>query len=169
MKNTSLAHRRHDLSDDTWKVLEPHLPGREGVWGGVAKDNRLFINAVFWIIRTGAPWRDLPPDLGNWSKPHRRFLRWRDKGIWETLLDVLIDEPDYEWRMIDASHCKVPPHAAGAKGGNQEMGRTKGGSTPRSLWPWMRMVCRSESLLHKVPQRIAHRLAACWKGSMPII
>jgi transposase len=160
MKKTSPAHRRHDLSDDTWKVLEPHLPGREGVGGGVAKDNRLFINAVFWIIRTGAPWRDLPPDLGNWSNTHRRFIRWRDKGIWEALLDVLIDEPDYEWLMIDASHCKVHPHAAGAKGGNQEMGRTKGGSTPRYSWPWMRMVCRSESLLHKVPQRIAHRLAA---------
>ena len=47
---------------------QPHLPGREGVWGGIAKDNRLFINAVFWILRTGAPWRDLPPDLGDWKR-----------------------------------------------------------------------------------------------------
>ena len=62
------------------------------VSGGVAKDNRLFINAVFWIIRTGAPWRDLPPDLGEWSNTHRRFIRWRDKGVWERLLDLLIDE-----------------------------------------------------------------------------
>lgn len=54
------SHRRHDISDRTWELLEPHLPGREGVWGGIAKDNRLFINAVFWILRTGAPWRDLP-------------------------------------------------------------------------------------------------------------
>lgn len=160
MKNAIPAHRRHDISDETWRLLEPHLPGREGIWGGIAKDNRLFLNAVFWIIRTGAPWRDLPPDLGDWSNTHRRFIRWRDKGVWEKLLDILIDEPDYEWLMIDASHCKVHPHAAGAKGGNQEMGRTKGGSTPRYIWPWMRMVCRSESLLHKVPQRIAHRLAA---------
>jgi transposase len=160
MKNTSPAHRRYDLSDATWKLLEPHLPGREGVWGGVAKDNRLFINAVFWIIRTGAPWRDLPPHLGNWSNTHRWFIRWRDRGVGEALLDVLIDEPDYEWLMIDASHYKVHPHAAGAKGGNQAMGRTKGGSTPRYIWPWMRMFCRSESLFHKVPQRIAHRLDA---------
>lgn len=56
------AHRRHDVSDRVWGLLEPHLPGRCGGWGGVAEDNRQFINAVFWILRTGAPWRDLPPD-----------------------------------------------------------------------------------------------------------
>ena len=61
------AHRRHDLSDQTWALLEPHLPGRAGAWGGNAMDNLLFINAVFWILRTGAPWRDLPPDYGSWS------------------------------------------------------------------------------------------------------
>ncbi|MCP5449337.1 MAG: IS5 family transposase [Gammaproteobacteria bacterium] len=121
------THRRHDISDETWALLEPHLPGREGVWGGIARDNRLFINAVFWILRTGAPWRDLPPDYGGWSNTHRRFIRWRDKGIWEKLLDILIDEPDYEWLMIDASHCKVHPHATGAKGGNQDMSHTQGG------------------------------------------
>ena len=70
------AHRRHDLSDKVWGLLEPHLPGRSGGWGGIARDNRLFINAVFWIMRTGAPWRDLPPDYGCWSNTHRRFIRW---------------------------------------------------------------------------------------------
>ena len=73
----------------------------------------MFINAVFWILRTGAPWRDLPLDYGGWSNTHRRFIRWQDKGIWEKLLEVLIEEPDDEWLMIDASHCKVHPHAAG--------------------------------------------------------
>ena len=82
------AHRRHDISNHVWNLLEPHLPGREGVWGGRAKDNRQFINAVFWILRTGAPWRDLPPDYGGWSNTHRRFIRWRDKGIWEKLLEI---------------------------------------------------------------------------------
>lgn len=145
------AHRRHDISDRVWSLLEPHLPGRAGSWGGRAGDNRQFINAVFWILRTGAPWRDLPPDYGDWSNTHRRFLRWRNKGIWENLLERVADSPDYEWLMIDASHIKVHPHAAGAKGGNQEMTRSKGGSTQRYIWPWMRMVCRSESLLLRVP------------------
>ena len=153
------AYRRHDITDQVWALLEPHLPGREGRWGGVAKDNRLFINAVFWILRTGAPWRDLPPTYGGWKNTQRRFCRWRDKGLWESLLTELIVEPDYEWLMIDASHIKVHPHAAGARGGNQGMSLTKGGSTPRYIWPWMRLVCRSESLLQTVPVQIARRLS----------
>ncbi len=152
------AHRRHDISDHIWSLLEPHLPERKGAWGRVAYDNRLFINSVFWILRTGAPWRDLPPDYGDWKNTHRRFCRWRDKGVWEGLLEELIFEPDFEWLMIDASHIKVHPHAAGAAGGNQDMGCTKGGSIQRYIWPWMRMVCRSERLLQAIPQRIAHKL-----------
>ena len=154
----SQVHRRHDISDKTWELLGPRLPGRKGLWGGIAIDNRRFINAVFWILRTGSPWRDLPPDYGGWSNTHRRFIRWRDAGVWEKLLEQLIDSPDFEWLMIDASHIKVHPHAAGARGGNQEMSRTKGGSTPNYTWPWMRMVCRSELLLRKVPQLTVRKL-----------
>ena len=159
MKNPTPVHRRHDISDATWALLEPHLPGRKGVWGGIAEDTRLFINAVFWILSTGAPWRDLPPDYGGWSNTHRRVIRWWDKGIWKQLLGILIDEPDYEWLMIDASHGKVHPHAAGARGGHQDMSRTKGGSTPRSIWPWMRWGCRSELVRQQGPERIARRPA----------
>ncbi len=162
--NKESALHRHDITDRVWKLLEPHLPGRAGVWGGRAEDNRRFLNAVFWILRTGAPWRDLPPQYGGWSNTHRRFIRWRDKGIWEKLLERLVDAPDYEWLMIDASHLKVHPHAAGAKGGNQAMSRIKGGSTPNYIWPWMRMVCRSEFLLRKVPQRIVLKLSTLSKA-----
>jgi len=151
-----VSYHRHDISDKVWKVLALHLPGQAGQWGGIAEDNRRFINAVFWILRTGAPWRDLPPDYGDWKNTHRRFCRWRDKNIWEKLLEVIIDDPDYEWLMIDASHIKVHPHATGTIGGNQGMGRTKGGLTPRYIWPWMRMVCRSECLLRQVPLRIVN-------------
>jgi transposase len=154
------THRRHDISDQVWELLAPHLPGRAGAWGGNARDNRLFIDAVLWILRTGAPWRDLPPDYGNWNNTHRRFCRWRDKGIWESLLERVIDKPDFEWLMIDATHVKVHPHAAGAVGGNQTMSRTKGGSTQKYIWPWMRMVCQSELLLRKVPPLIAQKLAS---------
>lgn len=79
------------------------------------------------LLRTGAPWRDLPPDYGDWKNTHRRFCRWRDKGIWEELLEILIDDPDFEWLMIDATHVKVHQHAASARGGNQMMSCTKGG------------------------------------------
>ena len=72
-------------------------------------------------------------------------------------MEILIDDPDYEWLMIDASHCKVHPHAAGARGGNQDMSRTKGGSTQKYIWPWMRMVCRSGLLLQKVQKLIVSK------------
>ena len=149
---------RHDISDNIWSLLEPLLSGQSGQWGGVARNNRQFINGVFWVLRTGAPWRDLPPSYGDWKNTHRRFCRWRDKGKWESILEALVQNPDYEWLMIDASHCKVHPHAAGAVGGNQDMGRTKGGSTPRYIWPWMRMVCRSEFVLQVVPLQIVRKL-----------
>ena len=151
-------HHRHDLKDGVWAVLEPLLPGRRGLWGGVAHDNRRFINAVMWILRTGSPWRDLPEDYGDWKNTHRRFCRWRDKGHWEKLPAQLMDEPDFEWLMIDASHVKAHAHAAGAVGGSEAIGLTKGGATPKYIWPWMRMACRCESLSQQVPWRIAQRL-----------
>ena len=107
--------------------MQPLLPGEAGKVGRPAQDNRLFLNAVFWILRTGAPWRDLPPDYGDWKNTHRRFCRWRDRGSVARLLDSVIDDPDFEWLMIDASYIKVHPHGTGARGGNQAMGRTKGG------------------------------------------
>ena len=69
-------------------------------------------------MRTGAPWRDLPPEYGKWNTVYRRFNRWKKSGVWEKILEKLIDDPDYEWLMIDASHIKVHPDAAGAVGGN---------------------------------------------------
>ena len=89
--------------------------GNEQQRHDMSKDNRQFINGVFWILRTGAPWWDLPPCYGKWGTVYQRFRRSRDKGMWEKLLEILVDEPDFEWLMIDASHCKVHPHAAGGQ------------------------------------------------------
>ncbi len=141
------------------KYVETHLPGQRSQWGGIAKDNRRFLDGVFWILRTGAPWRDLPACYGKWGTVYQRFRRWREKGIWEKLLETLVDEPDFEWLIIDASHCKVHPHAAGAKGGNQDMSRTKGGSIQKFTLPWIHIACRSEYLLQKVQGLIALRLS----------
>ena len=153
-----MPHRRHDISDEIWDKIKGYLPDSKGSVGRPVTDNRGFINSVLWILRSGSPWRDLPPDYGNWNTVHRRFCRWRDAGVWERLLDEVVDEPDFEWIMIDASHVKVHPHAAGAVGGNQDMSNTKGGSTLRYIWPWMRLVIQSESLLQKVPHQIAQKL-----------
>jgi len=85
-------YHRHDVSDEIWAVLEPLMTGKPGQWSGVAKDNRRFINAVFWVLRTGAPWRDLPPDYGKWGSVHQRFRHWRDSGQWESIFEVLIED-----------------------------------------------------------------------------
>lgn len=156
---SELQHR-HDISDRLWNKIEPHLPGYNGTKGRPAYNNRRFINGVMWILRTGAPWRDLPESYGDWKNTHRRFSRWRDSGVWEKLLELVMDEPDCEWLMIDATHIKVHPHAAGAIGGNQDMSRSKGGSIQKYIWPWMRMVCHSELLLQMVPRLIVRKLAA---------
>ena len=95
---------------------------------------------------------------GNGARYISVFAGGENKGLWEKLLEILVDEPNFEWLMIDASHCKVHPHAAGAKGGNQDMSRTKGGSIPKFTLPWMQMVCRSEYLSQRVPELIAKKL-----------
>ena len=154
---SELQHRQ-DISDKLWNKIEPLLSGIKGKAGRNGDDNRRFINGVMWILRTGAPWRDLPESYGDWKNTHRRFCRWRDRGAWEDILNEMIEEPDFEWLMIDASHVKVHQHAAGAIGGNEAMGRTKGGSIQRYTWPWMRLVCQSELLLQKVPLLIAQKL-----------
>ena len=77
---TSKSYHQYDISDEVWARLEPILPGRKGATGRMAQDNRRFINAIFWILRTGVPWRDLPADYGDWENTHRLFSRWRDQG-----------------------------------------------------------------------------------------
>ena len=120
------AHRRHDMTDAVWERLREHLPGGEGKQGRPAHDNRRFIDAVYWVLRTGRR-GGICPGLWDWKNTHRRFCRWRDRGVWAGLLDTLIDDPDFEWLMIDASYIKAHPHSAGAREGNQSIARTKGG------------------------------------------
>ncbi len=111
-------------------------------------------------MRTGAPWRDLPPDYGDWKNTHRRFIRWRDKGIWERLLEILIDDPDYEWLLIDATHCKVHPHAAHIPRRQSGYEPHKRGLNTKLHLAVEPVVCRSGLWLHKVKEQIVQRLAA---------
>ena len=153
---TGEDYQEHDISDAVWVLLEPILPGQRGQWGGIAEDNRRFINGVFWIIRTGAPWRDLPADYGKWGTVHQRFIRWRRNGIWEKILEVLIQDPDYEWLMIDAGHAAAQSAPMGEK---MVAHRAHEGSSSKYIWPWMRMICQSEVLLQKVPQMVGGKLS----------
>ncbi len=105
----------------------PPLPGGPGQVGRPASDHRRFRNAVFGMLRTGAPWRDRLPDSGDGKHIHRRFRRGRDRGVGAALWAAVRDAPDCAALMIDASPIRVPPQAAGAQGDNQQMARTQGG------------------------------------------
>ena len=105
---------RHAISDADWDRIKDLLPGRPGQTGWVAKDNRLFIDAVLWIARTGAPWPDLPDRFGKWNSVWKRFDRWARKGTWAAVFAALQD-PDLEWLILDATAVRAHPCAAGAK------------------------------------------------------
>jgi putative transposase len=94
--------------------VEGLLPGRQGEPGQPAKDNRLFLDAVLWIVRIGAPWRDLPERFGDWNSTCVRFNRWAKKGVWQRVFDALQD-PDLEWVMLDAAIILAHVHAAVAR------------------------------------------------------
>lgn len=105
---------RHAISDADWERIQDLLPGRPGQPGWVARDNRLFLDAVLWIAKTGAPWRDLPERFGNWNSVWKRFDRWAQKGTWRRVFAALGD-PDLEWLILDSTVVRAHPHAAGAK------------------------------------------------------
>jgi transposase len=105
------------LTDSQWERIAPLLPGKKGDPGRPGKDNRRFVEGVLWVVRTGAPWRDLPDCFGNWFSVWKRFRRWALKGVFENLFQALSGEPDFEYALIDGTIVKVHRHAAGAKGG----------------------------------------------------
>ena len=103
------------LRDDQWERIQDLIPGKVGDCGVTAKDNRLFIEAVLWIARTGAPWRDLPAELGNWHTTFTRFSRWSKTGVWQRVIDAVRDDVDLEALMLDSTIVRAHQHAAGAK------------------------------------------------------
>ena len=106
--------RRYEITDQQWERIAPLLPGKVGDVGRSAADNRLFINAVLWIARSGALWRDLPERFGPWNSIYQRFRRWAKAGVWQDVFDKL-QEPDLDWLMIDSTTVRAHQHSAGQK------------------------------------------------------
>ncbi len=93
------------------------MPGKPGDPGRTGEDNRLFVDAIVWMARTGAPWRDLEAYFGNWNSVFRRFRRWAKAGVWVRVMAAVADDPDLESIIIDGTIIRAHQHAAGAKGG----------------------------------------------------
>ena len=107
---------RFVLTDAQWAKMEPLCLGKPTDPGRTGGDNRLFLEAVLWIARTGSPWRDLPPTFGNWNTVFKRYRDWVQAGVFRRIFDAASDDPDMEFAMVDATIVKVHRHAQGAKG-----------------------------------------------------
>lgn len=105
------------LEDRVWERMAPRLPGKVGDPGRSGVDNRLFVEAVLWLVRTGIPWRDLPAIFGSWNSNFVRFSRWSKAGVWDRLFAAMADDPDFEYILIDSTIVRAHQHAAGKKGG----------------------------------------------------
>ena len=133
---------RGDLTDSEWARLEPLLPTSDGRQGRPYNDHRQVLNGILWVVRTGAPWRDLPERYGSWKTCHDRLLRWRRQGVWERVLQQLQGRADAQgelvWAVvgIDGTSVRAHQHAAGARHrpakADAEAVRQKGGTRLRS-------------------------------------
>jgi transposase len=103
--------RRHEVSEEQWTAIEPLLAGKPGDPGSTGHDNRLFVNAVFWIARTGSPWRDLPERFGPWNSVYRRLYRWCKRGVWGRILEALGGDAELTNLLLDSTIIRAHQHA----------------------------------------------------------
>ena len=102
------------LSDEQWERIVPFLPAERGKGRPYAQDHRTTVEGILWILRTGAPWRDLPPAFGKWSTVYQRFSRWAKAGVFDKVFASLSDLLDLDVVMVDGTFVKVHQHGAGA-------------------------------------------------------
>jgi transposase len=121
---------RYELTDHEWAAIRPMLPNKSR---GVPRVNdRRVLNGIFWVLRSGAPWRDLPQSCGPYTTCYNRFVRWRRAGVWSRIMEALAGAHDAAVQMIDTSIVRVHQHAACiARNKRQSMGRSRGGLTSK--------------------------------------
>jgi transposase len=132
---------RGDLTNNQWEWLQPLLPPQKPKTGRPAHDHRTIINGILWILRTGAPWRDLPELYGPWRTVASRFYRWQRAGIWNQLLAAVQahaaaqGQLNWDLHYLDGTMIRAHQHAAGAKKGTQNpkpLAVAGAGSVPKS-------------------------------------
>jgi transposase len=111
--------KRYEVTDAQWRRIEDFLPGKATDPGRTGADNRLFVNAALWVLRSGARWSDLPERYGKWKTVHKRFTRWAKAGIWERVFENLTGDPDNQYLMLDTTLVRAHQQAATGKGGTK--------------------------------------------------
>lgn len=121
---------RGELTNTQWERLQPLLPPQKPKIGRPAVDHRRILNGMLWILRTGAPWRDLPARYGPWRTVASRFYRWQQTGLFQRLFDTLEQQADaagqLDWQLhfVDSTIVRAHQHAAGAKKGMPRLKRS---------------------------------------------
>ena len=111
--------KRYELSDRQWERIRDLIPGKAGDPGRTGLDNRLFVNGVLWVLRSGAHWHDLPARYGKWKSVHKRFSRWAGAGVWERIFAALTVDRDNDYLMLDSTLVRAHQQAATGKGGTK--------------------------------------------------
>ncbi|MEM9107803.1 MAG: IS5 family transposase [Pseudomonadota bacterium] len=121
---------RYALTDAEWCVIEPILPCKSR---GVPRvDDRRVLNGIFWVLKSGAPWRDLPDCYGPYTTCYNRFVRWRRAGVWDRILTAISHRDDAQVQMIDGTIVRTHQHSKCIKHGETEgLGRSRGGLTTK--------------------------------------
>lgn len=114
---------RELMTDEEWAFFAPFLIENRSRGGRPPADHRRVLDAVFWIARTGSPWRDLPSEFGNWNSVFRQYRRWTEAAVWDVVLAALVESEasDTATQMIDSTIVRAHQHAAGGRGGFIEM------------------------------------------------
>src|SRR5512147_2130272 len=111
--------KRYELSDAQWQRISGLMRGKASDPGRSGSDNRRFVNAVLWVLRSGAHWPDLPERYGKWKSVHKRFTRWAKAGVWEKVFAHLTKDRDNQYLMLDTTLVRAHQQAANGKGGPQ--------------------------------------------------
>ena len=155
------------LSDAAWERMAPLIIGRPDQKGSTGRDNRMFVEGVLWIVRTGSPWRDLPEAFGDWNSVFRRFSRWSLKGVWWRIFEAMSDDPDFEYLIVNSTIVRAHQHAAGAKkrgSEGQAIGRSRGGPSTKNSYGRSRLGMSVRFMLTAGQKGVAPQAAALLEG-----
>ena len=140
---------RIGVTDEEWAIIRPLLPLERGRWSRPAQDNRRYFEGMLWIARSGSQWRHLPDEYGKWNSVFRRFRRWVEIGVFDALIETLVElvKRDRSADMVDTTIIRAHHCAAGKK---------KGDSRSRGPWPFSRRV------LDQNPCPVRRQRSATW-------